>query len=1348
MIVTCKKPCGVAGRLPKWPRILVALGFFALGCTSIPSGTGTTGNGDGGAADDNLADSVGSIDNVGSTVTLSGSREFNVIYSIPAGVSLVEAVYVQVADAIPGSAEVGERVVFGQALAGGDSQAVLFDTTLLDPGLYRVGISYVDAFGVPVIFFSDGVVDVQGQPDPVFFEPTTSITGEPGIALLVSFDARDPEDLNVRWRLFYADKTDIDVWAANPASISNPSELGTQLATGSTNVGSYTWNTAGLQPGEYGLGVSATDSGSSIDNTDDNLIITGFMTEDGQLVSVTLVEPEPDPLPPTLTVTAPSTDISVFPGTNVTISWDADFFEGPVALVDVFYDQDGDADTEEDNIFLIINGDSSVISTTLATGALLDGEYHVGVIADDGLNERVTRFASGTVTVDGEVIFTVDSPSNDRTVPPGTLVDVSWSSNVPSTLATYDVIVQTDPIGDGDPDDYGDPVDLAIDTTSTSVSFDTTGLTGLFVFTVTMTVSSLDNAEFEASVLPGTVRVSTAPPIIWLGALTATQGAIFQGVNFEDNAGSAFTALDDMDGDGVDDFIIVARYGKPFFQNSSGGIGNGEAYLIYGSNERLTGILDLNSVGQESLRGLTFTGIRTPQDSDETDGLADVLQIPDVDSDGRPEIVFGFPNVNSQGHNLDIAQNGAEDLEDQRSTLEKHDQFLRGGIVILSSKTEALQNPDGSASVINLDLVGQDFDRTCVLPEPGVDEGDFFLDIYNEADGCSGSCASPSSDDQPDANSLITYGFHVALADNYHTAMVVPKDSCIGGYLNDDCGDPESPLFIPTYDARWDFFCAFGFHQNCAPATPGLHWFPENGIPNTEPFNDDFSRNQNFVIQQSGFYPYEYDPTPDDDDEDNFLNTPLDPIGARIIGVGLGDGFGASISLSNATGSGTGDLLVSSPNRKAVGFLFQTENSSVQGPEDGVGYIQGGEINGLDGPEHVDSGVAYLFELRNLWEGDSFGRIPPKPHQYIVGEQSHSCFGPAGTPSLIPNIEATRIAGNTGQKISRMVGISDFNGDGLNDIAVGSPGPESGGGVLHIVYRRQEGLEGDFVLAELELDPSDPERLQGSFITGNRGDVNGEGFGASMVTGFDFDGDGLEDLVVSTPNDSLGTGAVDIIFNSPDLITPQGGTSIEDLRNDRRSVRITGLEGGDLFGFNLANAGDVDGDGLDDLLIAAPGASPKHDPNPNDSMDELSAPGLDVDGDGEADFTLDNAGLVYLILGSNVLGDDSFYDQERFPDGVINISALGTSDLRGAIIVGKADGDRLGGGDAGSLVEGGITDKAGRGRSFGLKAAGDVDGDGKADILIGSVLADFVDPLTGAEKKNSGEAYLLYGFEP
>ena len=162
-----------------------------------------------------------------------------------------------------------------------------------------------------------------------------------------------------------------------------------------------------------------------------------------------------------------------------------------------------------------------------------------------------------------------------------------------------------------------------------------------------------------------------------------------------------------------------------------------------------------------------------------------------------------------------------------------------------------------------------------------------------------------------------------------------------------------------------------------------------------------------------------------------------------------------------------------------------------------------------------------------------------------------------------------------------------------------------------------------------------------------------------------------------------------------------------------------------------------------------------YDSNPFDTDDTLDAPGLDVDGlagkddvtgnapgvyglpDGTVD-DLDNlprAGLVYVIWGSNEIS------------GSVSIANLGATGLEGAIIVGRRADNYLGGGDAGDTALGGIAKKKDRGRSFGLAAAGDMDGDGLDDFLIGSVLATpGIDPENGDGTTHGGEAYLIYGF--
>lgn len=96
--------------------------------------------------------------------------------------------------------------------------------------------------------------------------------------------------------------------------------------------------------------------------------------------------------------------------------------------------------------------------------------------------------------------------------------------------------------------------------------------------------------------------------------------------------------------------------------------------------------------------------------------------------------------------------------------------------------------------------------------------------------------------------------------------------------------------------------------------------------------------------------------------------------------------------------------------------------------------------------------------------------------------------------------------------------------------------------------------------------------------------LTGDYFGQELVRG-DFNGDGLQDLAVGVPKNASGTtkpGAVFIYFNRGDLDILDIGESMADLT-------IPGIEGTD-FGSVLA-AGDINGDGYDELLLATPRSS-------------------------------------------------------------------------------------------------------------------------------------------------------------
>jgi hypothetical protein len=406
------------------------------------------------------------------------------------------------------------------------------------------------------------------------------------------------------------------------------------------------------------------------------------------------------------------------------------------------------------------------------------------------------------------------------------------------------------------------------------------------------------------------------------------------------------------------------------------------------------------------------------------------------------------------------------------------------------------------------------------------------------------------------------------------------------------------------------------------------------------------------------------------------------------------------------------------------------------------------------------------------------------------------------------------IIGRQEERIQNLVGIPDFNDDQRADVAIGAPLAGSNDGAAYVVFRRAKSLEGDYLLDKLALSPTDPERLSGIFVTGRPGDAGL--FGDSVAGGrqfdpddddaklFDFDSNGVSDIVVGAPNatDDSGNrvGEVWIIFSEKTITTPTSGKPILTLLSEKRAARIRGVEPDGQFGFTVANIGDIDNDGFDDLAITAPNAPPRFDPDINDSNESLTAAGLDRDDDGgapddvtgpkgfadskvDANDELQKAGLVYVIFGGLRSQDFAKFTSSGVYD--VDISKLGTDELPGFILVGYRGhrwdsapptgqppaslptpthfGDFLGGGFAGDTNMGGNSAKnhpmpadcdPGRrgpediGRPLSVAGIGDVNGDGRDDFIVGSILADpRVDPETGFGIINAGEAYLIYGFK-
>ena len=219
----------------------------------------------------------------------------------------------------------------------------------------------------------------------------------------------------------------------------------------------------------------------------------------------------------------------------------------------------------------------------------------------------------------------------------------------------------------------------------------------------------------------------------------------------------------------------------------------------------------------------------------------------------------------------------------------------------------------------------------------------------------------------------------------------------------------------------------------------------------------------------------------------------------------------------------------------------------------------------------------------------------------------------------------------------------DLNGDGIDDLFVAAIFDDSSGtnaGAVHVFFGPISGLGAGVSTAGAHLE----------------GDNDSDLFGRSIVAAGDVDDDGYDDVFISAQGDATNgdnTGAAYLVTG------PISGGTFGVVDDGLAQTRFYGAAAGDLIA-DLAPAGDVNGDGYDDLLIAAQF--------------------LDAGG------TTDGGG-AYLIYGPTTT---LTYD-------------LGSPRSSDARFIGSSDGD-----EAGSSLWGG----------------GDLNGDGTPDIIIAARYAD------------------------
>ena len=782
------------------------------------------------------------------------------------------------------------------------------------------------------------------------------------------------------------------------------------------------------------------------------------------------------------------------------------------------------------------------------------------------------------------------------------------------------------------------------------------------------------------------------------------------------NLGESLFGADDLNGDDVDELIVGGDSSDSAYIVSGADLGS-----LDGADGTADGVIDLDD-------GLS------PPNGWEAESLS-VSSAGDVDGDGLGDVLFRdtYPEASYLVHGADLGSLpgsiDSDDLDDHagvwRFDDDGSDALVPAGDVDGDGLADVLFGDAGGynkPAVVHL-LLAADF---AVL-----DEADGMIDrtvaLHNVAGDTDGDGVRNIADPDDDGDGV---------ADRDDSRPLVNSSGSAGDHDEDGDGVADVQDIFPSDPGEWADADADGTGDNADPdddndgAPDADDAFPRDpteradadadGVgDNADPDDDndgvedsaDFDDDNDGVADDDDLYPLNPNEWADSDGDgvgDNWDLLPHDPSGAditssyRFVGEGSGDGIGEVLSAGDFDGDGRSDIVMGVPDHDAFGLT----NAGT------VYLIAAADLPTLDA---ADGSADQVVGLNHAASGPNSWKL--------IGEDQYSVAG-------------------------RSLAVTDLDTDGSADLVVGaqSRSPNQSWSRVDTVYLVSSAdlaaadaadgvMDGIVSLGQVAAQPGSWKLI---------GENNYDYAGTSVAALGDLDGDGRPEVVIGSPGYDVrdgettrsNAGAVHIAA-SGDLAaadaadgSTDGRIDLENVASQPNSWKVVGEARSDEAGTSLAPVGDLDGDGLGELLVGAP----DHD------ADGASATGAvyllsggnlaEADAaDGETDGTIDLGQVAALTGNWKFIGP-------RY--GNLGESLFGADDLNGddvdELIVGGDSSDSayiVSGADLGSLdgadgtadgvidLDDGLSPPNGwEAESLSVSSAGDVDGDGLGDVLF------------------------------